>query len=121
MLPSRARRSVSQASVKTQAFTSPMLQRRLGRLAGIAFGIGTQLLFLWTVVYLFLFLRYGGWSEYPGAWILDTSLAVCFAVPHSILLAPPTSRWLRQWIPSGLLGCLHCATSCLSLLAMFHY
>ena len=121
MFPSRARRSVSQASVKTQAFTSPMLQRRLGRLAGIAFGIGTQLLFLWTVVYLFLFLRYGGWSEYPGAWILDTSLAVCFAVPHSILLAPPTSRWLRQWIPSGLLGCLHCATSCLSLLAMFHY
>ncbi len=35
------------------------LVHELGRCVGIGFGIGTQLLFLWTVVYLFLFLRYG--------------------------------------------------------------
>lgn len=112
---------MSQANLYQQAVPKSASLRNLGRFLGISFGIGTQALFLWTVVYLFLFLRYGGWSEYRGSWLVDTVLAIIFVVPHSILLAPPTSSWLKQWIPSGLLGCLHCATSCVSLLVMFHY
>jgi len=112
---------VSQASASVEPLSNAVISNRLGRLAGIAFGIGTQLLFLWTVVYLFLFLRFGGWYEYSRSWLVDLCLATCFAVPHSVLLAPPTSKWLRRWIPTGLLGCLHCATSCVTLLVMFHY
>ena len=112
---------MSEASATITTSTSAVSSNPIGRWFGIAFGIGTQLLFLWTVVYLFLFLRYGGWFEYEGYLIVDTLLATCFAVPHSLLLAPATSKRLRQWFPSGLLGCLHCCVSCLTLLAMFHY
>jgi methanethiol S-methyltransferase len=112
---------VSQVATPLRTIANSDFSQRLGRVTGIAFGIGTQLVFLWTVVDLFLFLRYGGWHEYPRAWLVDLLLAVCFAVPHSILLAPPVSKWLRRWIPSGLQGSLHCTTSCLTLLAMFHY
>ncbi len=112
---------MSQAVSPTGVLSERLTVSRLGRAAGIVFGVGTQLLFLWTVVYLFLFLRFGGWQEYPNSWIADLLLAIGFALPHSLLLAPPTSKWLKRWMPSGLLGCLHCATSCVSLLVMFHY
>lgn len=95
--------------------------RILQRIAGITFGIGTQLLFLVTVVYLFLFLRYGGTSLRQGWWWMDALLATGFAIPHSVLLAPPTQKWLRQWVPAGMLGCIHCCVTCITLLVMFHY
>lgn len=88
---------------------------------GVAFGLGTQLLFLVTVVYLFLFLRYGGTLHHRHWWWVDAMMAFGFAIPHSILLAPPTQRWMRQRIPPGLLGCVHCTVTCVSLLAMFHW
>jgi protein-S-isoprenylcysteine O-methyltransferase Ste14 len=102
-------------------YSSISATQRIGRIAGVVFGVATQALFLWTVVFLFLFLRYGGWCEYQGWWVADTALAVLFAVPHSILLAPPTSKYLRQWIPAGLLGCVHCMVSCVTLLLMFRF
>ena len=61
----------------------------LGRLAGILFGVATQALFAVTVLYLFLFLRDGGWSAFSDWWLVDTLLAIGFVVPHSLLLAPP--------------------------------
>jgi len=85
-------------------YSSISATQRIGRIAGVVFGVATQALFLWTVVFLFLFLR-----------------SVLFAVPHSILLAPPTSKYLRQWIPAGLLGCVHCMVSCVTLLLMFRF
>lgn len=126
MFCSRERKRVSQIQVSMESAVSTSIQKRLGRIAGIAFGVGTQVLFLWTVIYLFLFLRFGGWREYSvndrsATWWIDASLATLFVVPHSILLAPMTSKWLKQWMPSGLFGCLHCATSCVSLLVLFHY
>lgn len=121
MFHCRERDQVSQAVSSSDALSTRLQVSRLGRLAGIVFGIGTQMLFLWTVVYLFLFLRFGGWYEYQNAWLVNLLLAIGFAIPHSLLLVPGISKWLRQWIPSGLLGCLHCATSCISLLVMFHF
>lgn len=97
------------------------LRTFLYRALGIAFGVGTQLLFLWTVVFLFLFLRYGA-DQSETAWLLrDLLLAVGFAVPHSVLLAPPVQKRLKQYMPTGMLGCVHCATTCISLLVMFHF
>lgn len=113
---------MSQASVTTDASRDDLVIKHVKRLVGIAFGIGTQLLFLWTVIFLFLFLRYGGWHEVStNAWLMDFVLATLFVVPHSILLAPPTSRWLKRFIPSGLHGCIHCITSCLTLLLLFRF
>jgi protein-S-isoprenylcysteine O-methyltransferase Ste14 len=88
---------------------------------GIAFGVGTQMLFLITVVYLFLFLRHG--SDSIGShWVIrDLALAIGFAVPHSILLAPPVQTRIKRYLPSGMLGCVHCCTTCISLLVMFHF
>lgn len=96
-------------------------QLDLGRLAGFLFGVGTQLMFALTVLYLFLFLRYCAGTEYQGWWWSDFLMAAGFAVPHSILLAPPVQKWMRGWLPAGLLGCLHCSITCVSLLLMFRF
>jgi protein-S-isoprenylcysteine O-methyltransferase Ste14 len=93
----------------------------VGRFAGLAFGIGTQLLFLYTVVYLFLFLRYGGSNQQAGWLAVDLLLSIGFAIPHSLILAPPVQQFLKRWIPAGLLGCVHCAVTCLTLLVMFRF
>lgn len=93
----------------------------IGRISGIAFGAGTQLFFLWTVVYLFLFLRYGG-THTSSHWLWgDSLLAIGFAVPHSILLVPAVQKSIKRWLPAGLIGCLHCSVTCVSLLVMFRY
>lgn len=77
----------------------------LARFCGIAFGIGTQLLFLWTVVQQFLFLRYGGAQSYKNGLFFDCLLSIGFALPHSLLLAPPVQKRIKSGIPNGLLGC----------------
>lgn len=103
--------------------TSPPVPHQLvlSRWLGVAFGIGTQLLFLFTVVYLFLFLRFGSTRHHETWWLLDLILAIGFCLPHSLLLAPPILSRLKAWVPSGLLGCIHCTVTCISLLALFHY
>jgi len=90
----------------------------LGRIAGIVFGIATQLLFLWTVVKLFSFLRdQSVASSKPFGFWVDLSLVIGFAIPHSVLLAPWAHQRLKRNLPTGLLGCLHCSVTCLSLLS----
>jgi hypothetical protein len=56
----------------TASNSTALITSSIGRAAGFCFGIGTQLLFLWTVVYLFLFLRYCDGTEYAGWWWMDT-------------------------------------------------
>ncbi len=88
----------------------------------IAFGIGTHLLFAWTVVRLFPFLRGGIVSDATTAgggagWLwIDALLAAQFALIHSWLLHPTTRKRLQAWIPSPQYGCVFCAASCASLL-----
>ncbi len=95
--------------------------RSVGRMVGIGFGIGTQLFFLWTVIYLFQFLRFGGFHSHTY-WIpVDIALALGFAVPHSLLLVPSVATRMKRYVPSGLLGCVHCATTCVSLWMMFQW
>jgi protein-S-isoprenylcysteine O-methyltransferase Ste14 len=94
---------------------------RVARGVGWTFGIATQLLFLITVVYLFLFLRFGATAKTDWWWLIDFALAVGFAFPHSVLLAPPAQRWIKKIVPGGLLGCIHCVTTCVTLLVMFRF
>ncbi len=106
---------------KSSTATGDWASITLGRFCGIAFGVSTQFLFLWTVVQLFLFLRYGG-SHSSSHWLwIDILLSIGFAIPHSVLLAPPIQKRIKNWMPSGLLGCLHCSVTCLTLLFMFHH
>lgn len=93
----------------------------VGRFVGLAFGIGTQLLFLYTVVYLFLFLRYGSDQRFAGWWFVDVLLATGFVIPHSVLLVPSIQKRLKTTMPGGLLGCLHCVTTCVALLMLFRF
>ncbi len=91
----------------------------LPRLCGLAFGAGTQLLFIWTAYQLFLFLRepretgraFNPWS--------DLLLAIFFAWPHSVLLYPTVQKRIKAYLHPYLLGCLHCLTTCISLLMLF--
>lgn len=108
----------SESTVHGRAVSTP---RDLGRLAGFCFGIGTQLLFLWTVVYLFLFLRYCEGTSLAGWWWSDALMAAGFGLPHSVILFPPMQKRIRRWLPGGLIGCLHCTVTCVSLLLMFRY
>lgn len=91
---------------------------------GVFVGIGTHLLFAWTVYRLFLFLHgssHGLLSESAigrslpwFAW--DGLLAAQFVLPHSWLLLPATRHRLERWIPSEFYGCMFCAVTCLCLL-----
>lgn len=92
---------------------------RIGRLVGIVFGISTQVLFLWTAYHLFLFLRFGTQSTATFSPAIDLALAMFFAWPHSLLLLPTVSSRMRKIMPSGLLGCVHCVATCVSLLSLF--
>jgi protein-S-isoprenylcysteine O-methyltransferase Ste14 len=90
------------------------------RATGIAFGFSTQVLFLFTVWYLFWFLRDGSIGARHGNWILcDSALAVFFAVSHSVMLVPQTRRYLSRWIPSPFYDSVFCVVTCLSLLLLF--
>ena len=91
----------------------------LRRVAGLAAAVGTQALFAVTVVYLFTFLRYGV-DQQAGAWlIVDTLLALQFAVPHSLLLHPSTRKALSRWISSEFYGLFFCLGTCGSLAVVF--
>jgi protein-S-isoprenylcysteine O-methyltransferase Ste14 len=89
------------------------------RAIGILFGIATQGLFLFTALCLFQFLRFGS-DRYVSNWFpVDLCLAIGFAVPHSVLLVPAVQKRLKAWVPPGLMGSLHCVTTCISLLLLF--
>lgn len=91
-----------------------------GRLGGILFGLGNQILFLVTVWYLFWFLRDGPRGGLRSGWlVMDAGMALLFAVLHSVVLYPATRRWLQQWIPPAFYGSFLCTITCLSLLLLF--
>ena len=91
------------------------------RLIGFSFGIGTQAVLAVTVVGLFSFLRYGTVPG-TGSWMLvDTLLALQFAVPHSVLLHPATRRRLRAVISAEFYGAFFCVCTCISLLLIFRF
>lgn len=89
------------------------------RAAGIAAGVLTHVLFAGTVWYLFWFLRLmegrPAFSQ-TDALLIDSGLALQFAIPHSILLHPATRTRLSRWITSPFYGLFFCAVTCLSLL-----
>jgi protein-S-isoprenylcysteine O-methyltransferase Ste14 len=89
------------------------------RLLGITFGLLTQVLFLATLLPLYRFLRNDGAAAPEGSLWIDATLALGFAIPHSILLYPPTRKFVTRWLPSELYGCLFCFVTCLSLLLQF--
>ncbi len=86
------------------------------RLLGIAFGLGTQALFLVTVVKLFFFLRDGTSRVSTSFLWADLAAAIQFAVIHSVLLHPSVRKRLRSWIPPAFYGCFFCTVTCVSLL-----
>lgn len=88
------------------------------RLIGIAFGIANQLLFVHTIVQLFLFLWGHEANDSAGAMGIDLLLAVGFAVPHSLILWPPFRKRMLAWIPPAFFGCAFCTWTCLSLLTV---
>ncbi len=86
------------------------------RWLGIAFGIGTQVLFLVTVWHLFWFLKGAHSVQHEkGLWI-DALLAMQFAVPHSLLLLPTTRRLLGSWIAREFYPLFYCCATCGNLL-----
>jgi protein-S-isoprenylcysteine O-methyltransferase Ste14 len=90
------------------------------RVFGIAFGLGTHVLFGFTVWHLFFFLADGGTNS--GASLLwDVLLALQFSVVHSSLLHPSVRKRLKSWIPSAFYGCFFCAVTCVSLLTIIHF
>jgi protein-S-isoprenylcysteine O-methyltransferase Ste14 len=98
--------------------TDTQSQTRLCRFLGIAFGLGTQIGFLVTVPFLFLFLRDG--SSKPGNWFaIDAVLALQFAVVHSAILLPATRSRISRVLPSQLYGSVFAVATCATLWSMF--
>jgi protein-S-isoprenylcysteine O-methyltransferase Ste14 len=121
-------RSPAQVS-EIRPHTDPAEEKRDGssksaRAFWIVFGGFAQLLFLFTVVRLFAYLRAGG--SFHGAlaprriqgyrWVgVDGTLALQFAVLHSLLLWPPVRGFLGRVAPPALFGCIFCVSTCVSL------
>ena len=93
----------------------------LGRCVGIYFGLGTQLLFAWTVWHLFFFLRDGVPRERTYSPVCDALLALQFSVSHSLLLWPAVSGRIKRWLPAAFYGNLFCVATCVSLLLVFRF
>jgi len=96
------------------------------RWLGVTVGLGTQLLFLFTVWHLFFFLKNGAPSNSTPTrtWktlLLDTGLLLQFAIIHSTLLYPRVQKLLTKWIPRPFYGCMFCITTCVTLLAVIFY
>lgn len=85
-------------------------------LAGIAFGVGTHLLFAFTVWELFWFLYGGDRAAASHFFWRDAVLCLQFAVVHSALLWPANRARIKRLLPDGLYGCLFCTATCLTLL-----
>jgi hypothetical protein len=90
------------------------------RTAGIAFGVATQLCFLYTVWELFWFLHDGGTSTSRNFVWRDVVLSLQFAAIHSALLWPANRARLKRFLPDGLYGCLFCTSTCVTLLTLIH-
>lgn len=98
------------------------------RMAGIAFGLATHLLFAVTVYQLFFFLRDGIAPvaqllslrfEHSGSLLktaVDVLLVLQYALIHSLLLYPAVRRRLNGIISSAFYGCFFCSMTCLTLL-----
>lgn len=89
------------------------------RLLGIGFGVLTQALFLATLLPLYRFLHNDFAAAPEGSLWIDAALALGFAIPHSILLYPPTRKLITRRLPSELYGCLFCLATCASLWLQF--
>ncbi len=111
----------------TNAPPQAMRQRiamNMRKLFWIAFGAVNQLLFGLTILRLFLFLK-GGNEFHPWissgtdsghTWlVVDSLLAIQFAVLHSAMLWPPNRARLNRFMPSALSGSFFCFMTCISL------
>ncbi|TWT75529.1 hypothetical protein Pla123a_30390 [Posidoniimonas polymericola] len=93
------------------------------RRLGLAAGVATHLLFVFTVWHLFWFLKEGrgagsGGQEWGGLGF-DIGLAVFFAAPHSVLLLPSVRKSLAKRIPQAFYGLFYTVVTCTSLLVVF--
>ncbi len=59
-------------------------ENRVVQTVGFAFGVGTQILFLWTVVNLFQLVRAGVPASPMFSIWTDLFLAILFSAPHSL-------------------------------------
>jgi protein-S-isoprenylcysteine O-methyltransferase Ste14 len=89
------------------------------RAGGISFGVATQIIFVPTVYYVFLFLR-DGVTRHAGGWMaIDCLLALQFVVPHSILLLPRVRSAVSRIMPSQFYGSLFAVSTCIGLWIIF--
>ncbi|MCA9260918.1 MAG: hypothetical protein KDA61_17005, partial [Planctomycetales bacterium] len=94
------------------------------RVAGASTGLLVHLLFAVTVVYLYDFLAYGRTPEPNASGValgIDAGLALLFAIPHSLILWPPTRKRLGRWISPAFYGLFYTTATCASLGAIFIY
>jgi protein-S-isoprenylcysteine O-methyltransferase Ste14 len=91
------------------------------RAAGIAFGVGTQLFFAITVVFLFRFLHDGSASISANWLLVDGLLALQFAAAHSFVLLPRVRTAISRVAPSQFYGSMFCITTCIGLWLTFTY
>jgi len=94
------------------------------RALGIVFGFGAQVLFAFTVCGLFIFLfdsRAASWEDSANWFVVDSLLALQFAVVHSLMLLPAARSRIAAWLPSSLYGTLFCFATCGGLWLIFEF
>ena len=112
--------SIKYRTAKVTTDESPSRESRFHRAFGMAYGFGNQILFAITVWYLFWFLRDGGMYRWHDHWIFqDCSLAILFAVAHSVMLVPKNRKFLSNYIPQAFYDTTFCVVTCVTLLMLF--
>ncbi|MCA9200504.1 MAG: hypothetical protein KDA87_23355 [Planctomycetales bacterium] len=107
-------------TISTSANLSSSTDSALVRAFGIFLGIATHLVFITTVVYLYDYLANGVQRRSPNWIVIDTLLALQFAIVHSLLLHPAVKRQLtRRWIKNEWYGLFFCLVTCAGLGLVF--
>ena len=89
------------------------------RILGISFGLLAQAALIATLWPLFRFLRNDLSHAPEGSLWIDAAAALQFSVVHSLLLFPPTRRWITTRLRSEFYGSLFCLATCVGLWIVF--
>jgi protein-S-isoprenylcysteine O-methyltransferase Ste14 len=91
------------------------------RAAGIAFGVGTHVLFFYMAWRVFWFLRDGAAPIENGSLLVDFLLSLQFGVIHSLLLLPRTRSLVTRYLPGQFYGLLFCVVTSVCLLGLMEF
>lgn len=101
---------------RSQQLRVQRLQAATRRIGGYGVGLAAQVMFAYTVWRMCWFLKDGAPPSSDASLAWDATLALQFAVPHSLLLLPAVRKRLSARIGAPFYGAFFCIATCVGML-----